>query len=222
MLTNTIIVGYGLTPVEQDGEFVDIETNCVKSVLENTEPGTYLLSYIDNFENKVGTLTKIWNDLIRSSTADYICLLNSDTVVYPGWLSKMTETLCVDDTFGFVGPSTSNCHSPQKNIPTFEEAAKYATREDKVEVMKDPISGFCVLFRPYTWRKLKGFDERYSFYGAESDFIDRAKTQLGLVSVWRKDAFVYHYGEMSIKKSGMDVNKAREQAKKIYWSTRKK
>jgi GT2 family glycosyltransferase len=87
--------------------------------------------------------------------------------------------------------------------------------------MKDPISGFCLLFRRSLWLRLRGFDERYKLYGQESDFVDRAQ-KLGLKVVWRKDAFVYHEGEASVKAHSYDVQAEREKAKRIYWQDRRK
>ena len=69
--------------------------------------------------------------------------------------------------------------------------------------------------------KLGGFDEKYKFYGAESDFIDRANKQFGYRCAWVKDAFVHHIGEASVKNSDMDVQKERSNARELYWKTRK-
>ena len=205
-LVKIIVIGYNLPNTEQA---------CLQSIVSyTTHP--YILTFIDNF-NKDMTLTQRWNDLIAWSPEEYICLLNSDTVVSPMWLSRMMETLLEDDTNGFVGPSTNNCHSPQKNIPTYKEANKYL---GKYEVMQSPISGFCLLFRRGIWDELGGFDSRYKLYGQESDFVDRAQ-KLGYRAIWRKDAFVCHEGEASVKAHGYDATAEREIAKKIYWSERK-
>lgn len=206
-MVEVLVVGYGLP---------EIEAKCVSSVVTNTDY-PYYLTYYDNFRyNK--PLTQIWNVFIKNSTAGCICLLNSDTVVYPNWLSRMMNTFEMDRTIGFVGPSTNNCHSPQKSIATYEESQKYL---NQYEIMKDPISGFCLLFWRDVWFNYGGFDEKYYFYGSESDLIDRAQNK-GIKCAWRKDAFVYHIGEASVKASGMDVKKEREKSRELYWSTRKK
>jgi GT2 family glycosyltransferase len=135
------------------------------------------------------------------------------------WLKKMVHTLENSYRCAFVGPSTNNCHSPQKTIPSPDDAARSKYKNVAVH-MEDPISGFCLLFRKSLWEDLGGFDPKYKHYGQESDFIDRAHKK-GWLSYWRQDAFVYHIGEASVKASGIDVNAARKEAKKIYWSTRK-
>jgi GT2 family glycosyltransferase len=147
-------------------------------------------------------------------------LLNNDAYPTSGWLKKMVKTIESKQKIfkiGFVGPSTNNCHSPQKNINTPEFALQY---EDKVEVMKDPISGFCLLFRKALWEELKGFDEAFTLYGQESDFIFRAKSK-GYFCVWRKDAFVWHDGESSVKAHGKNIEKERKRGRELYWAKRR-
>ena len=180
---NIIIIGFNL---------IKLETKCLTSIIENTTY-PYVITYYDNYENKY-TLTELWNKLIEASTCDYICLLNNDTEVTPKWLTKLAETLESDGECAFVGPSTNNCHSPQKTISSVEEAAKH---KDSVVRMKDPMSGFCLLFRKELWKELDGFDTQYMHYGQESDFIDRAHKR-GWRSYWRQDSFVYHVGEASV------------------------
>lgn len=210
-VANIIVTGYGVTE-----EVKELQSICVSSVVDNTE-FPYILTYYDNFIFQE-TLTDSWNFYCNNSPTEFICLLNNDTEVSPGWLTKMIEVFDKEENCGFVGPSTNQCHSPQKKINTLEKAE--ALGPTWVE-MEEPISGFCVVFRRALWEELGGFDPRYKFYGQESDFIDRAH-QRGYKSFWRQDAFVYHHGEASVKASDLDVEAARARARKIYWGDRGK
>lgn len=206
---NIIVIGYNVPKLERA---------CLKSIHANTTH-PYLLTYYDNFASGL-TLTQAWNKLIEYSPCNFICLLNNDTEVSPMWLVLMMDSLGkkVDSQeIGFVGPSTNSCHSPQKQIPTYEAALSHA---GEVEIMTAPISGFCLLFSKATWLELHGMDERYELYGQESDFIDRAKNCLSLVCAWRKDAFVFHHGEASVKANNINVAEERKKAKTIYWKDR--
>jgi GT2 family glycosyltransferase len=206
---NIIIIGYNVPKLER---------TCLKNVHANTTH-PYLLTYYDNFNSGL-TLTQVWNKLVDYSPCKYICLLNNDTEVSPDWLTLMYEVLGKEidgKRVGFVGPSTNSCHSRQKEVPTRELAL---THKSEIEIMDQPISGFCLLFAKTTWIYLNGFDERYGLYGQESDFIDRAKQDLALECAWRKDAFVYHHGEASIKAHAVDVAAERKKAKDIYWRDR--
>lgn len=204
---NIIIIGYGLG---------SIEIECLSSVITHTQYPN-VITYYDNVHDKY-TLTEIWNKLIKASPCDFICLLNNDTKVTSDWLTRMMGTLIAVPECKFIGPSTNNCHSPQKKIPTKEIAEKHT---GKAIAMKDPISGFCLLFAKETWESVDGFDSRYKHYGQESDLIDRVQQQGGKC-YWRQDAFVYHIGEASVKKSGIDIHAARMEARKLYWSSRPK
>jgi len=204
---NIIVVGYKVPKIEHA---------CVGSIIKNTNY-PYLLTFFDNYGSGL-SLTEVWNFLIDKSPLKYVCLLNSDTIVYPGWLKKLIDPLGSDKKIAFVGPSTNNCHSPQKRIATYEEATKY---EGKIEIMKDPISGFCLVFRKALWTELGGFNPKYKLYGQESDFIDRAQ-RLGYKVAWRKDAFVYHKGEASVNAHKYDADKERKIARKLYWADRGK
>jgi len=210
-VVNIIVTGFGITD-----EIKELQSICVSKIAENTE-FPYVLTYYDNAMFKE-TLTDSWNFYCAHAPTEYICLLNNDTEVHAGWLTKMIDVFSKEPACGFVGPSTNSCHSPQKKIGTIEKAT--AIGPTWVE-MKEPISGFCLVFKKALWEELGGFDPRYKFYGQESDFIDRAHRK-GYKSFWRQDAFVYHHGEASVKASKMDVTGARNEAKKIYWGDRGK
>lgn len=203
-----IVIGYNLP---------EIEAECIASVERNTfHP--YLLTFFDNYGSGL-TLTQVWNRLIENSKQDYICLLNNDTLVYPYWLTKLVETLSYDPDYAFAGPSTNNAGGRyQQKISSYEEACRYTGIGEEVS---EPLVGFCLLFRKKTWRALGGFDERYTLYGQESDFIRRGQEK-GYKQVWRHDSFVFHYGEASVKASGKNIQAERQKGRQLYWSTRKK
>lgn len=201
---NIIVVGFG-------PKVKHLERECLTSIIDNTSY-PYLLTYFDNY-NSGKSLTKAWNFLINNAKdSKYICLLNNDTKVTKNWLTKLVQVLENDASIGFVGPS-GNCHSPQNEIKSEEEAKKYP---NIIKVMKDPISGFCVVFRKNIWEELTGFDERFPLYGSESMFIHKA-SKLGYKSVWRKDVYIYHLSEASVKAYKIDVEKERDKAKRLFW-----
>jgi len=211
---NIIVIGYAQPKLERA---------CLKAIHANTAH-PYLLTYFDNYASG-WSLTAAWNNLVACSPCETICLLNNDTEVYPDWLTLLYDTLWkfhedftgTKRLIGIVGPSTNQCHSPQKTISTFVEAKKH---QGEIEVMPQPISGFCFLFAKSTWIRLDGFDKRYDLYGQESDFADRAMKRLDYFCGWRKDAFVFHHGEASVKAAKIDVEAERKKAKDIYWSER--
>ena len=187
-----------------------MDTDCLYSVIANTN-WPYKISYFDNY-NSGYTLTQIWNKLINESKSEYICLLNNDAFPTMGWLEKLMTSLLYRDSQGFIGPSTNQCHSIQKSIYTEELAAQY---KNKVKEINEHLSGFCVLFPRVIWSKLKGFDEKYTLYGQESDFMQRAK-DIGYHCWWRKDVFVNHIGEATVKRYCKNSYIERKKAKDLY------
>jgi hypothetical protein len=137
---------------------------------------------VDNFraDRNVGS---VWNAMIQASKYEYICLLNSDTeVVTDGWLDKLCETA---NSFNAVGPMTNKCGIHfQVGEATDTASLKPCTT----------LSGFCLVFRKSVWIKYGGFREDFSFYGQESNFLDRMEDL-----VVRRDVLVKHVAGASAR-----------------------
>ena len=146
---------------------------------------------------------------LRHSTADYVVLLNSDTVVTPEWLNRMIACAETDPRIGLVGP-LSNTASWQ-SIPAIESQGDWAPNPlpvgMQVEEMgqlvarssarlypKVPLlNGFCLLLRRELIREIGYFDEENfgAGYGEEDDFALRAR-KAGWSLAWADDVYVYH------------------------------
>jgi len=169
-----------------------LEQEAIKSVEEHTE-FPHKLTVYDNWEKKEW-IGKVWNDLIRKSDCEYICLLNSDVVVEDGWLTDLMETFDWDKDIAIVGPSTNSCGSEQK-VPR-----KYA-KENRGKWMDGSLlSGFCLLFKKEVWDLVNGFDEDFELYGQDSFFVWMVQRG-GYKTVWNKGAWVFHHGRSSILKA---------------------
>jgi len=173
------------------------ENACVASVMGQTF-SPYHLTVWDNYP-KNENLGKLWNKLIKKSEAEYLCLLNTDTLVEPGWESKLIEVFKMYNDAGVVGPTT--CPQGSKNAQGKE------SKSDHMEIVDFGalypgwcLSGFCIFFPKKIWEEVGGFPEDFGFYGQEVAFIDRV-TEKGYKQYWRKDAYVWHYGGASIKKA---------------------
>lgn len=174
MLAEIIIVTYGQPK---------LEAACVESVKKHTNLEKHRLTVVNNFirDKNLGAL---WNELIEKSTADFICLLNSDTVVEPEWLEKLIQcaTKCEADA---VGPTTNHCGYHYQMVP----------RGDFHKEVSQ-LSGFCLLLRRSAWQKARGFREDCPFYGQESNLLRRLKHKVVCGNV-----FVHHEAGASVKAS---------------------
>jgi GT2 family glycosyltransferase len=149
------------------------------------------------------------NQGLRRSTADYVVLLNSDTIVTPEWLDRMIACAALSAQIGLVGP-LSNAATWQSipeiqaggdwalnslpeglSVPEMGElVAQYATA---VYPSMPFLNGFCLLIRRQVIEQIGYFDEE-TFgpgYGEENDFCLRAR-QAGWQLALADDAYVYH------------------------------
>jgi len=149
------------------------------------------------------------NQGMRASSAGYVILLNSDTIVTLGWLEKMVACAESDPKVGLVGP-LSNTASWQ-SVPKIEEDGDWATNplpeglsiaemgglvakySGQVYPRMSFLNGFCLLIRRKVMDDIGLFDEE-AFgrgYGEENDYCLRAR-QAGWMLALADDAYVYH------------------------------
>ncbi len=156
-----------------------------------------------------GGYTRAANQGLRASTGGYVVLLNSDTIVTPGWIEKLVVCAESNPRIGLVGP-LSNTASWQ-SIPELEEEGDWATNPlpDGISVTEFSglvakhsahsyphmafLNGFCLMIRRALIDDIGIFDEE-AFgrgYGEENDYCLRARAagwQLALAD----NAYVFH------------------------------
>ena len=146
---------------------------------------------------------------LRETTADYVVLLNSDTVVTPGWLEHIVETGEADDRIGIIGP-LSNAASHQ-SVPdlrtdgdwTVNELPSWCTPDGMALLLErlpgEPaisvpfLNGFCYAIRRTTLDTIGLLDEG-TFprgYSEENDYSRRA-AEAGFALGVSPKAYVFH------------------------------
>ncbi len=149
------------------------------------------------------------NQGLRSATGDYIILLNNDTVVTAGWISKLIRHLA-DRKIGMVGPATNMCgnesiiHVPydERTFVGFDDfLRKYHRRHAEPESFDiDMLSMFCVALRRETVDEIGELDERFGVGMFEdTDYSQRLKDK-GYRLVSARDVFVHHHCKSSFGK----------------------
>lgn len=149
------------------------------------------------------------NQGLRASTGEFVVLLNSDTIVAPGWLDALIRCAASETSIGLVGP-LSNTASWQ-SIPKIEENGDWAINSlpkgVDVGLMGEFVAGssmrifpkisflngFCLFIKRSVMDHIGFFDED-SFakgYGEENDYCLRARKAGWLLAV-ADDAYVYH------------------------------
>jgi GT2 family glycosyltransferase len=201
---------------------------CLESVLANTGPDFELI-VVDNGSDD-GTpayLTRLaerdarvrvllngrnmgfapaCNQGLTLAGGEHLVLLNNDTMVPPGWLSRLLPHLR-NPGVGLVGPVTNRIGNEaeiETDYRTWGEFLELARRRSNEHAgewleMRTPAM-FCLAMRRQTYLRLGPLDERYEVGLLEDDdYAERARGagyQLRCV----EDTLVHHFGEASFGK----------------------
>jgi GT2 family glycosyltransferase len=140
---------------------------------------------------------------------EYLCFLNSDTVVTPYSWAGMVKALQADPRVGVVGPSTSRTSTHQK-IRRAEVCSLYWTdgqidefafrhttqNQAAAPVDMEYVGGFAFIVTRSAWIESGGFDPHLSNYGNEVELCRRLKER-GYRILWTRSSYIHHFGESS-------------------------
>lgn len=154
------------------------------------------------------------NQGLRASEAPFVVLLNSDTIVTKGWLSRLHDCFASDDTIGLVGPLSNSAtwqsvpeiisngrwanNHGQADVPADETAELVRSASGRVYPRATFLNGFCLMIRREVIADIGIFDEE-AFgrgYGEENDYCLRAREQ-GWELAIADDCYVFHQGSRS-------------------------
>jgi GT2 family glycosyltransferase/polysaccharide pyruvyl transferase WcaK-like protein/glycosyltransferase involved in cell wall biosynthesis len=163
-------------------------------LLENPQPTGY---------------TRAANQGLAGTEAGYVILLNSDTIVTPGWIDRLIACGESDPAVGIIGP-LSNAASWQSVPERYSAPGDWAVNELPLtslariacafsachppEYPKLPlINGFCFAIKRKVIDAIGHFDEALfpRGYGEENDYCLRA-AKTGFASAVADDCYVFH------------------------------
>jgi GT2 family glycosyltransferase len=202
---------------------------CVASILTNTDYPNYELIVVDNASADgtpeyldalvrqhphVRTLRNEQrlsfaennNQALAAANGELLVLLNDDTMVPHGWLTRFSRYL-EDPRLGLVGPATNRtCNEAQIDVPyqTYGEFAR-VSREQAVthEGERVPIrmlAMFCTALRRDVFERVGFLDERYEVGMFEDeDYALRLKAA-GYTVEWARDVYVHHHYHATVGK----------------------
>ncbi|MCA8990767.1 MAG: glycosyltransferase [Planctomycetaceae bacterium] len=164
---------------------------------------------IENAENR--GFPAAANQGIKAARGEQVLLLNNDTLVTTGWLTRMLTALHVDETVGLVGPLSNSVSGQQQIDVAYDDLAQLdgfawelGKQQHHQQVAVDRLVGFCLLFRRQLVDAIGLLDEQFGIGNFEDDDFCRRAQSAGKRCVIATDAFVHHFGSVTFRNSGVD------------------
>ncbi|HEX4340977.1 MAG TPA: glycosyltransferase family 2 protein [Polyangiaceae bacterium] len=147
------------------------------------------------------------NQGLRHATGEIVVLLNDDTAVGPGWLSRLVAHLEAEPRLGLVCPATNEIGNDARvavEYRNFDDMERFALgrafTHAGVRRSLPTVALFCAAARRSTLERLGFLDERYAVGMFEDDDLSRTLEASGLERAVADDAFVHHVGQASFGK----------------------
>jgi asparagine synthase (glutamine-hydrolysing) len=134
---------------------------------------------------------------IGLGSAPVVVLLNSDTLVTPGWLERMVRCAYSDDRIAMVNPlSNRSANLSVELMPGLSHVAMAARVAEHPPTYPDVVTavGFCLLVKRAYLDWLGRLDPVYGMGYCEESDLHMRFVSAGLRCVIADDAFVYHKG----------------------------
>jgi GT2 family glycosyltransferase/glycosyltransferase involved in cell wall biosynthesis len=210
---------------------IDSIFNCTKwkyhlFLVDDASPDPKIKSYLNRFALET-PVTVLHNQKNRgfpatvnrgvfTGTGDYVCVLNSDVIVTPWWLTKLVLALESDERNQIVNPVTNNTALinvemyPGRSYLDMNSALENQDLYRYPEIMP---TGFCYMFKRGLVDKIGMFDEAYGKgFGEETDHWCRALKHVhedGTLARYRAiladNCYIFHQRSASFSQLGSDA-----------------
>lgn len=233
-MVSIVIVGYNISY-----PMLHFTGNCIGSVKEHTDAvkTPYEIIYIDNgstiklgkeadygvnkyMKNEVNKgVAYAWNQGIRVSSGDYICLLNNDAMVFDHWLEDLLEGLEHVDLI-MATPMYGEPYS--RAVESAKKREEWLARPYE-ESLSDFRDFSCVLTYKDVFASLGLFDEQFFMYNEDLDLMKRMDLA-GLKYASTKRVNTFHIiggtsnqSQELLDRTSQAMNESREKLKnKVY------
>lgn len=147
------------------------------------------------------------NEAATRGRGDYFLMLNADTMVTSGWITRLIRHSWIDPATGLVCPVTNfagneiKVEVPYRDCVEMEAFALKLAQEamgHSLDVRMAPL--FCALVSRRVWEEVGGLDETFQIGMFEDDDFSHRIREAGYRIVAAEDCFVHHFGQGSFRK----------------------
>lgn len=171
------------------------------------------ITVIENKENE--GFAKGNNQGVEKATGETILFLNNDTVVTPGWLESLINTLYSSEKIGIAGPVSNNISGNQCIPVTYNQetldgledfASEYLKKKtgEKKKVLR--LVGFALACKKKVLDAVGLFDESFGIGNYEDDDLCLRALREGYELYIAQDSFIHHFGSVTFKNSPINFN----------------
>lgn len=211
--------------IECVNSVIDIEYENIKIlIVDNNSTNDSYKKLKEEFNNKV-ILIKSKKNLgyaggnnlgikyALDNNADYICILNNDTLVPKTFLTRMIPFMEQNGEFAIVGPTIlydnidnlvqstgAKIDMIRGKTPSINRGKKYCEIKQKI-INCDYIGGACILLRSEVIKKIGYIPENYFLFYEETEWCYNAKKK-GFPVICYTNEYIIHKGGKSIVKIG--------------------
>jgi GT2 family glycosyltransferase len=156
-------------------------------------------------------------EALKQARGEFVCLLNNDTVVTPGWLEALTALAKLSEGHGLVGPMSNYAAPPQlvETVPyrvgpkkgarpgellvdvqaVQRFAQQFAAAHKGKWLQAERLGGFCLLIRRSVLERVGTGLAEWSDLGLfDTDILSAKAAQAGFERVCCRDLFIHHFG----------------------------
>lgn len=206
---------------------------CVSSIQDNMDPRLYELIIVDNGSEEEGTIEyieqvadiPIYNETnkgfsggnnigARESNQEFICFLNSDTVVGPNCFEDMLKVFEENPGCGAVGPCANPIRSEVDGVMyNFPQWKGMITEDRQVPA----LIGFCILIKRSVFEEIGGWCEDFKVGNYEDRYISEMVKGAGY-ELWlsAKADLTHEKPGRTFEKNQVDYNKHLLDNKRLF------
>ena len=161
---------------------------------------------------------------MKYAKGKYLILLNNDTKITPGWISRLLYHI-KKDKVGLVGPVTNRIgneakiyisYNPLNNNSIEKAALEYTSVHWGQSFNLEKIAAFCWIMSKKIYKKIGGFDERFGKALFEDDDYCLRVKKGGYNILVSDDVFIHHWGGITSKWKSPEYQKLLEENKKKF------